>query len=220
MDPEEAKQRTLVVAIFGGGGGVLIDEAEHLGRLIVDETHWMVLTGAATIGERQSTAVKHRALIGSGEAGRPWMGIPQTRDPLPEPPDPTGYVFRTPLGHKRNYLEAVLCDAAFAFPGAEGTLSEAVAVLCLGKPVVMIGQQWQDLIQMADDGVPNKVKNDIIQRSLTKFAADRTPAAIDPLITRDILVEHLDDMERRVALMPAEQLGSVVDKLADLLCRE
>ena len=46
------------------------------------------------------------------------------------------------LDHKRNYLEAALCDAAIGLAGKEGTYSEVVFALSLHRPVALIGDSW------------------------------------------------------------------------------
>jgi predicted Rossmann-fold nucleotide-binding protein len=48
------------------------------------------------------------------------------------------------MGHQRNFLEALLCDAAVVFEGKEGTISEAVGTLCLGKPVLLWANGWTE----------------------------------------------------------------------------
>ena len=43
-------------------------------------------------------------------------------------------------GHRRNFVEAVMCDAAFALGGrSEGTASEVLFCVWLGRPVVVVG---------------------------------------------------------------------------------
>jgi hypothetical protein len=46
------------------------------------------------------------------------------------------------MGHQRNLLEAWMCDAAIVleYCAGEGTLSELVSAVCLGKPVLLIGE--------------------------------------------------------------------------------
>jgi hypothetical protein len=55
-----------------------------------------------------------------------------------------GGVVYSDMGHQRNLLEAWLCDAAIVLKGAEGTISEAVSALCLGKPVLLAGSTWAE----------------------------------------------------------------------------
>jgi predicted Rossmann-fold nucleotide-binding protein len=43
------------------------------------------------------------------------------------------------MGEQRNFFEALLCDAAVVLPGGSGAISEAVSMLCLGKPVLLGG---------------------------------------------------------------------------------
>ena len=212
-----AKERVLVVGMFGGGSSSLPQEAESLGRLVATTTNWIVLTGGSGPDQR-SSAVKHRALIGPDAAGRPWMGLLQSADPIPTPPPSNGFVFKTPLGHKRNYLEAMLCDAAFAFPGGSGTLSEVVAMLCLGRPVVLIGEeQWSAASPGVAGRLPAETKRRWVDETRQKFRAEPRAPAIDDLILRDITVENLADVEQRCALTPASDMAGAVERLAALL---
>ena len=217
MSIAETKNRVFVVAIYGGGDNSLPEAAERVGRLIAEKTNWIVFTGASW-PDRRSSAVKHRALVGPHDLGRPWMGLPQAKDQLSDTPDPKGFVFKTPLGHKRNYLEALLCDGAFAFPGGSGTLSEAVATLCLGKPVILIGdQQWSGVGPGPDGRLTAERKARWIKETHKKFASEPTMPAIDALIERDITVENLNDVERRLGVMSETELQGALDKLAGLL---
>ena len=52
---------------------------------------------------------------------------------------PHGFQIEVNLGHKRNYLEAVMCDAAVVLRGEKGTASELASALSLGRPVVIVG---------------------------------------------------------------------------------
>lgn len=93
-------------------------------------------------------AVKERAIAGA-EAVRgegflgPWIGVSRGASrPSFRADDDKSFVIQTDLNHKRNYLEACLCDAAIAFEGGKGTVSEVTFCLSLQKPVVLIGN-WQ-----------------------------------------------------------------------------
>jgi hypothetical protein len=55
-----------------------------------------------------------------------------------------GLVLRPGYGHRRNYVEAHLCDAAVVFPGAEGTVSEMAFCLALCRPLVVLDRKWED----------------------------------------------------------------------------
>jgi hypothetical protein len=53
-------------------------------------------------------------------------------------------VLRPEIGDQRNLLNAWLCDAAVVFDGGLGTVSECVSALCLGRPVLLVGETWRD----------------------------------------------------------------------------
>src|SRR5689334_12351814 len=107
-----AKQGTHIIAVFGGTTESAAADAQALGMAIANETEWIVLTGG---GKPSSTSnkVKERALYGPSQKDHRWIGVLQAHDDLPEEGG-LDFVFRTPLGHKRNYLEACLCDGAIA----------------------------------------------------------------------------------------------------------
>ena len=105
-------------------------------------------TNAKNLEPHELDTVKEQAILGAEAARKtgcaaPWVGVDRsgtvdsTTDPGRE-----AFIVHTDLGHKRNCLEACLCDAAVALEGGDGTVSEAVFTLSLGKPVVFIGNTW------------------------------------------------------------------------------
>jgi predicted Rossmann-fold nucleotide-binding protein len=200
----EAKQRTLTIAVFGGNDGSAASGAEQIGTTIATTTQWIVLTGGAG-PVPNSPKVKERALVGPHNSKRPWIGVLQARDEPPPPGgDCTGFVFKTPLGDKRNYLEAWLCDGAIALKGKEGTLSEVVATLCLGKPVVLVGDHWND-----------SASGDWWNAAHAKLTHEPASPAIDALIERDVTRKHLKDAEKRYRIVTVNT--EAIDSLASLL---
>jgi predicted Rossmann-fold nucleotide-binding protein len=214
----DVKQRAIVVCVFGGGSGSLVDEAQQLGLAIATETKWIVFTGGSG-PDRHSQAVKHRALVGPGDSGRPWMGLLRTGERLPESDSANGFVFKTRLDHRRNYLEAVLCDAAVAFPGGSGTKSEVVATLCLGKPVVLVGDEWSEAKPGFVGRLSGNTKRSLVDATRKKFNESPKVAAIDELIARDIVAANLVGVEQRCVWISTKRLQEAVDKLAELLDR-
>ena len=170
--------------------------------------------------------MKDRALVGPDEKKRPWIGIAQERDTLPNPASKWGFVFKTPLGHKRNYLEAVLCDAAIAFPGATGTWSEVVAMLCLRKPVLLVGDDWADdnlwtnlRVSKPAAGQPltDEAMKTWTHRAHERFSKDSKFPAIDALIERHVIAEHLTDAHKRLAVLGTDGWRQAIGTLLDLL---
>lgn len=217
MTIQEIKNTAYVVGIFGGNSDASVAElAENLGRGIAQATKWIVLTGGAG-PKNDSPKVKERALVGPDEAGRPWIGILQNRDDLPTHPFPNGFIFKTPLGDRRNYLEAALCDGAIALTGKEGTTSEFTAALCLGKPVVLLGEGWVSARPDAAGHVSDNIKAKWIEVAQAKLEEDDSSPAIDELIRRDIRLDHLEGVENRCKV--ADGHSQAIDSLAELLAR-
>jgi uncharacterized protein (TIGR00725 family) len=140
---ETAQRRVPIIAVFGSTDKETLELATFIGSAIA-RRRAIVLTGGA--GSSGNT-VKERAIAGA-EAARsenylgPWIGV--SRD-APKPSfhsHDKSCVIKTDLKHKRNFLEACLCDAAIALEGGDGTLSEVTFCLSLQKPVVLIGK-WK-----------------------------------------------------------------------------
>lgn len=126
-----------VVAVFGGADPEAVRLAKTLGEMIA-RSGQILLTGGSGPGD---ATVKESATAGAGNS--PWVGVERTaaigfavRGP--------GFVINSDLGHRRNYLEACLCDAAIALWGGDGTISEAVFSLALRRPVALVGDRWHD----------------------------------------------------------------------------
>jgi predicted Rossmann-fold nucleotide-binding protein len=132
-----------VVAVFGGNAPSQDELAAacllgaELGR-----SDAVLLTGGD--GSDPST-VKDAAILAADDAATPdnpaaWVGVRNA--PAAAAPEPRGprSVVVTPGGrHRRNFVEACLCDAAIAISGGPGTASEALFSLYLGRPVVIVG---------------------------------------------------------------------------------
>jgi uncharacterized protein (TIGR00725 family) len=136
----------MIVAVFGSSREVpdeILALAHCVGSKIAAQG-FVVLTGG-TMDKEPPKAVKDAALNGA-TPDCDWIGVLQDgscRDSSHEGncadfrPYGKGRVVYSDMGHQRNFLEALLCDAAVVFAGKEGTISEAVSTLCLGKPVLL-----------------------------------------------------------------------------------
>jgi hypothetical protein len=134
-----------IIAVFGSNCG--LELAEKIGSEIAKKGS-ITLTGGTKPGEKY---VKERAIKGAGSS--PWIGVERRRRA------PAGFATKTPycckrdswfviysdFEHRRNYLEAYLCDAAIAIKGGEGTTSEVTFAFSLRRPVALIGE-WPDPI--------------------------------------------------------------------------
>lgn len=136
-----SRARRAILAVFGGNGvgDDVLALAEDLGHAISDRH--VVLTGGST--PQASGNVKDRALWGA-RAG-PWIGVSKSKDGrIDGGPEESGFVIRSGLDDRRNYLNAFLCDGAIALEGGSGTISEAVFTMALGKPIVLVGERdWR-----------------------------------------------------------------------------
>jgi predicted Rossmann-fold nucleotide-binding protein len=129
-----------IIAVFGGDIGEAVPYAERLGIVIADRKQ-ILLTG----GKRPSTkSVKESAIKGAGSS--PWIGVHRPSS-TPKQADcyekDSGFVIVSDLDHKRNYLEAALCDAAVGLTGEKGTYSEIVFALSLHRLVALVGESWE-----------------------------------------------------------------------------
>jgi uncharacterized protein (TIGR00725 family) len=150
----QENQRPVIVAVFGGSEDVLqevLTLAACAGSEIAAQG-FVILTGGTMKAQKPPETVKDAALKGAAPDGD-WIGVLKkggTPDLKPDGYCPDfksegkGGVVYSDMGHQRNLLEAWLCDAAIVLKGAEGTISEAVSALCLGKPVLLAGSTWTD----------------------------------------------------------------------------
>jgi uncharacterized protein (TIGR00725 family) len=119
----------VIIAVFGGDDPDAVDRARKLGALIAGRSH-ILLTGGTRPG---TNPVRESAILGAGSS--PWVGVGRANKIDAAELD-RGFVIYTDLGHKRNYLEACLCDAAIGLTGGDGTVSEVTFSLALQRPVV------------------------------------------------------------------------------------
>ena len=130
-----------IIAVFGGGDARAVAFAKRLGAAIADRKQILLTGGKGTGAE----AVKDSAITGVGSS--PWIGVHRP-SLIPVRADcyekSAGFVIVSDLDHKRNYLEAALCDAAIGLAGKEGTYSEVVFALSLHRPVALVGNSWKE----------------------------------------------------------------------------
>ena len=149
--------RPRIIAVFGSSKKVP-DEVLRLARCAGSEAAtqgFIVLTGG-TMEAQEPVKVKNAALKGVEDAVSKgsasdgnWIGVLQEGNRPGSKRDGNCADFKSEgnscviysdMGNQRNFLEACLCDAAIVLGGAEGTISEAVSTLCLGKPVLLCGR--------------------------------------------------------------------------------
>jgi uncharacterized protein (TIGR00725 family) len=137
-----------VIAVFGSGDHT--DVAEALGAEIARRS-CILLTGGGRGAD--GPAVTESGLAGAEAARRDEgllgarVGVLRRRKgdervEVDVEDGDTKIVLDLAVGHRRNYLNAHLCDAAIALDGGEGTKSEVAFCLALGRPVVLVGPVW------------------------------------------------------------------------------
>lgn len=222
-DPPGTQAQVFVVAIFGGGAQNEPNSlalAEMIGRSIAVDTDWIVLSGG---NGPDDSGVRGHALLGAAaQSGRRWIGVP--RGNTAEARDVgSGRVLQTSLKHKRNYLEACLCDAAVVLPGADGTASEAVSTLCLHKPCVFVGDEWENLDLLQDlptvcRGIPLDwtARKQWIRRAFIRLG-DGRPSPIDRHILRDVKAENLVGIHEHVAHLSTYLATTAVASIQTML---
>lgn len=141
-----------IIAVFGSKRG--LELANKIGSRIAEE-HCITLTGGNGKG---GDYVKERAIEGAGSS--PWIGVSRKPPKRNVSPLRSGVVIHTDLGHRRNYLEACLCDAAIGIKDGPGTTSEVLFALSLQRPVALVGK-WED---PSDPDVLDKMIEDSYKR--------------------------------------------------------
>jgi predicted Rossmann-fold nucleotide-binding protein len=139
-------RKKAIIAVFGSTDPDGIALAKKLGAAIAARGQ-ILLTGGTGHGKSAEKGVRESAIEGAeGVRGSPWVGVARdSRIAVEEVgEDGHGFVVRTDLGHRRNFLEACLCDAAFGIVGGDGTTSEVTFSLALQRPVVLLGD-WAPL---------------------------------------------------------------------------
>jgi uncharacterized protein (TIGR00725 family) len=125
-----------IIAVFGGDDSDTIVIAEKIGGIIAEKKQ-ILLTGGTRAG---TDSVKHSAIAGVGSSL--WVGVDRA-ETVDASESRGGFIIRTDLDHKRNYVEACLCDAAIGLKGGDGTLSEVTFALSLQRPVALLGDHWK-----------------------------------------------------------------------------
>ncbi|MGY1701273.1 SLOG cluster 4 domain-containing protein [Geodermatophilus sp. SYSU D00766] len=190
-----------ILAVFGGSrepGADVLAAAERIGYAIARH-HCVVLTGGTGAG---TATVRDRALTGAerstadGGLGA-WVGVERSAHVGTPSRDGLRLRLRPGYEHKRNYVEARMCDAAIAFPGEEGTASEVAFSLALGRPVLLLGPKWASDLPLAGPARPAGLKH--LQELAWKAVRKKevTPSPLDPLIE-----EALDSVAASKDLSP------------------
>ena len=196
------RSRPTVVAVFGGNtvGPAVLETAAAVGGLIAARGA-IVLTGGDGRGRGE---VKEDALAGARTRGR-WIGVVNSLGDVPTyDADERSFVLHPRIGHQRNFLGAAMCDAAVVLEGGDGTISELVSTLCLGKPVLLVGESWRTAwpaVWALFHG------GDADRRALVEVTRRRLGSGRGPLAhaVQDVVTEE------RLAVTPACRHADLVD---------
>jgi SLOG cluster4 family len=156
----------------------VLASANELGRAIAAAGH-ILLTGGPG-----RDSVRGSAIDGAGS--KPWIGV-EKEGPVDAEEVGSGLVIRTGLGHKRNYVEACMCDAAVALPGGDGTVSEVTSALSLGRPVAFVGE-WRTDVDVSS------VLKEIVNRTRKRFGNPTGTDGINAPLAEDVLLHSLDPL--------------------------
>jgi hypothetical protein len=154
--------RAAIIAVFGGDDASTLRPAEYVGHEI-GRQGCILLTGGT---DSAGAAVKEKAIAGVKTApGARWIGVGRSKEIKPADCSAERIILWPGYEHKRNYVEAHLCDAAVAFPGGDGTASEVAFCLALGRPVIRVGESWQTEYPLAQlEGTIKKLREQTVER--------------------------------------------------------
>lgn len=176
-----------IIAVFGGRDLGAVQFAQPLGAAIARREQ-ILLTGGKQCGH---TSVKESAICGAGSS--PWIGVDRQKDtPVTGSENGVGFVIASDLDHKRNYLEAALCDSAIGLAGEEGTYSEVVFALSLHCPVALVGSSWKKKWPVNTDETLDSAATAAMNR-VGKVADDRPK--LQKLLNHEAILRGLQSLQ-------------------------
>ena len=142
----QTHQQPRIVAVFVGNEVPedVIELVHWVGAKMAGRGFIVLAGGMMRCDDKAQKKVKYAAICSTAPNGR-WIGVlnQRTNGLCEAKPDRYGIVVSPRMADQRNFLEASLCDAAVVLKGGDGTVSEAVSALCLGKPVLLVGDTWK-----------------------------------------------------------------------------
>mgnify|MGYP000145778953 CR=1 FL=1 len=137
------KNKKPIVAVFGGkeADDIILKEAEYFGHLAA-RAGWVIICGGK--GGVMEAVCRGIDLIGGISIGL----LPETH-----PNEANQFLtipLATGLGYARNEILATACDAACAFGGKYGTLSEIAHTLNYNKPIASVASWDVDGVHKCD----------------------------------------------------------------------
>ena len=128
----------VVVAVFGSNdpSPTELEAARLIAAAVVAEGATL-LTGGDGSDPR---TVKDAAIVTATDIpSAEWIGVLNRDDAAAPVSDGNGLLVTPGSGHRRNFVEACLCDAAIAIGHSDGTSSEALFAMFLRRPVILVG---------------------------------------------------------------------------------
>jgi hypothetical protein len=161
-----------IIAVFGSNEPTCeqLAAARYFGAEVNSEGATL-LTGGQ--GDDPNT-VKDAAILAATEREpADWIGVLNSANSAPPRKGRAAGVVLTPgFRHRRNLVEACLCDAAIVIGDSEGTSSEALFSLYLRRPLVLVG-------------VDKLSPTSAITTALKEAALRRIPSTLAPLTAID-----------------------------------
>lgn len=146
-------RRRVIIGVFGSSRPATPETADDIAYQIAAQGCGVLTGGDGSAGN----AVRDRAIRGAERARKDghdavWVGVARTAQPGRTESTDSHIILRPGYEHKRNYVEAHLCDVAIALPGRQGTPSEVAFCLVLGRPLVLVGPIWEtDYMLLGDN---------------------------------------------------------------------
>ena len=217
----EVPEATLpVIAVFGGAEDeITLEAAEQIGYEI-GLNQAILLTGGDDPNARDLKARVLRGALRARQAGAtaPWVGVVRAKMATdPEPAADSLSLVLTPGGkHLRNFVEADLCDAAIAFEGGDGTGSEVVFCLALGKPLVLVGDPWLSKYPVVPGVVARDALKEEAQRRIPLPRADDHERLGPPIKQAYERFDHVVEPSFKHFALPPNAPASAVVEAATL----
>ena len=175
-----------IIAVFGGDTAEDVrTRAEEFGRSIA-ERRQILLTGGT---ESAPTPVKNRAILGAHPS--PWVGVDRKKSggASSKEREPRAFLICSDLDHKRNYLEAYMCDAAIGLKGGDGTVSELTCALWLKRPVAFVGDYWRGSFDL--DASRSQALDRLVEATVRRFGSSQGSDALDETLTEKAIRDGL-----------------------------
>jgi uncharacterized protein (TIGR00725 family) len=201
-----------IIAVFGSKDQESVAIAKEIGGIIARRGQ-ILLTGGTRAG---MDSVKHSAIAGVGSS--PWIGVGRANSIDAFEPPGGGFIIQSDLGHKRNYLEACLCDAAIGLKGGDGTLSEVTFALSLQRPVALIGDHWKSQWILDDARNRPQTLKQMVERAFGRVGEKSNGKhSLDAVLTPSVILGGLEQLPPYTYFTSTNTPEDVVDWVTNAL---